>query len=256
MPPIEPLRVLSEDSLLQLRGVAERSPKELLTSGGKMLNYEDLKSKFQLVDSESEYLWDPGTSLAMPTGTSWEQNNDLVNAQKILAAFPGLTAADACDPRIWVTLAVRDFSDYTDERWPFELGKLKTSGNALIIHRFDTTSRARWRNQSISRLWRHAFFASRITDLEFDTAFKYLTVNSDFPAQLMGRTNTAASWKLAAALIKAVGARYSRTSYSRNEVRTVLKEIDLLLGRRNLTSLDQAQIDELVAELFNRSSAD
>jgi len=254
MPTHEILRVLSEDSILQLRGVAERSPKDLLTAGGKLLDFETLKSNLGLVELDSEYTWDPNVTLLLPTGSSWSENNDLANAKRIFEAFPGLTPSDASDMRIWVTLSVREFSGYTDARWPYSPpgSSEKKSSNSLFIHRFEATGRAKWRNQSISRLWWHALFASRFTDLPFDEAFQALTINSDFPAQLLGRTNTAASWKLAGAVLRAVRAKYSRETYSRDVVRLVLKEIDLLLGRRNLVTLHQSEIDQLVAGLFQR----
>lgn len=255
------LQVLDSDSLLTLHYKISHNPELLITSDNNIAPFEILADLFELKLTDSTYSFVEDSQLILPKGKSWRGENgngDRENCEIVFNALPGLSAAEATDERLWVTLSFNQFSEYTAARWPISPPKggkdhKKVLSNAILEHRFAGGSRARWRNNSISRLWWMAYYAHSFGDLSPDSILDIICLDSDLVGNLMGRPWTANNRVVARCLLDELHKEYFRPNapdFSRERFRNTLKELDLRAGKYVLAALETSQIENLVASVF------
>ena len=128
------LSILSQSSVDQLRMLSKRNAVTILDT-----SYDELVTDYSLQELDIDVKFDDSVTLQLPKGESQESNNDDKNCMLMLKALPTLTDIDATDERLWVTLGLRDFKEYTLARWP-KKNEQKAS-NHILHHWFAGTTR-------------------------------------------------------------------------------------------------------------------
>ena len=105
------LSVLSQASVDTLRMLAKKGEPIL----EQPLEDTVIKFNLQLIDIDTDF--DNSVKLVLPDGDKQETNNDGRNCMLISSALPNLTDIEATDERLWVTLGLREYKDYTIARW-------------------------------------------------------------------------------------------------------------------------------------------
>ncbi len=247
--------------MLTLRSKIMSSPKRVMKNESELHSFDVLARDLDLKLTDSPYKFDVDCKLVLPKSKSWSRENgngDRENSALIFEALPGLTATEATDERIWVTLSCNQFSTYTKSRWPISISedskdRDKTLTNAILEHRFAGTSRARWRNNAISRLWWMAFYANSFPELDADMVLDILCLDSDLVGTLLGRPWTSNNRVVARCVIQELQKQYlcaNPPSFSRENFRSTLKELDLRAGKYILAALDNNEIEKLVSSVF------
>jgi hypothetical protein len=105
--------VLTQASVDKLR--------EITKSGTDVLDkkFEVLCVEFSLSTVQIPIDINAKIALQQPVGSTQETNSDLENCIIIGKIIPDLTDIQATDERLWVTLALRDYKEYSIKRWPF-----------------------------------------------------------------------------------------------------------------------------------------
>jgi hypothetical protein len=259
--PINQLRVIDSDSLLRLHYKISKSPRELLKSTSEVQPFKYIAETFDLKLTDTTYQFDDGHKLALPKSKSWrgENNNgDRENCATIFKALPGLTATEATDERLWVSLCFNQFNDYANARWPLVLSKDpkiqdEALSGALFSHRFAGTTRTRWRDNAVSRLWWMAYYAHSFNDLDADSVLDILCLDSDLVGTLLGRPWTSNNRVVTSCLLKELQNEYlgsGAPEFNRDKFRQTLKELDLRAGKYVLAALGDKKIEDLVSSVF------
>ncbi|MBC6493554.1 DUF6339 family protein [Microbacterium sp. 4-7] len=199
---------------------------------------------------ESEYEVDPTQGLQLSDGDFRRRDLDATNARQILRVLPNLTAADAVDERLWVTLALGHFRGYMRDRWPADDDAL---GNHVRNHVFASTDRRRERDHAIARLWWSGSYVRRFVDAsQVNPALQAFFSNSDLSVQILGRPSLATIPALARAILAVVTKYFvdQEVPYDRTGVRSFLEALDYLAGRRALGTVPANVLLEVVEERF------
>jgi hypothetical protein len=241
--------ILSDNSLEEIRTISAINP----ISTYKPLSELIIENSLALV--ESEYLIAPGTSLMMPEGNNWEENKDRENALIVYGALKNFKVSYASDERFWVTLAFGEFFEYTKKRWqPVNESKEEIS-KSLRNHWFAPTSRSRWRDQSISRLWWVGHFAHSIPGLEADKVLDVLYLNSELVNSFLGHPRTISSKRLSAILLSLFHDhyfKYPKTNFNREQFRLWMHLIDLRGGKINFDTLEDEYLRAEIVNIMNK----
>lgn len=252
----ETLRLLTSDSLVNLR--AEVAGNKSL---GRM-KLDQIVAKLSTTSSfELEYFDHKTVKLdanfKLVSGGASSLANDLQNAKSLPTAFQGLSPALATDERLWVTLALRNFYDYSTDRWGVHTGTTKEDSYKYFKnHVLAATPRDRWRNQSISRLW---WVGNHVSSLGSDLQKEALEVfyfNSDLGQQLLGRPNISQPLRLMRSIITVVHEELvskNPGAWNRKSFRKFMVDIDFLIGRRKIEAIAENSIVEEVRTLFKES---
>jgi Family of unknown function (DUF6339) len=255
MSSFQPLAIIDSDSMDRLDHLGQTKPELFFGRAGNLLDLAALGAEIEISLIDSPYIFDADAKVMLPMGSGWEKNKDRENSQIIYSAFENFWPSDATDRRIWLTLALSKFVEYTQVRWFANASTPERRASSLKNHVLAWNTRSRWRDQSISRLWSVADFVENGVDHELllaEHALGVLMRNSELYASLLGRSRTASSDVLSAIFIKEVAARSRNADVPRELLRDVLKEIDLQMGRRNLLTLDKDTLSDLVREWFTK----
>jgi len=241
--------ILSDNSLEEIRTISAINP----ISTYKPLSELIIENSLVLV--ESEYLIAPGTSLMMPEGNNWEENKDRENALIVYGALKNFKVSYASDERFWVTLAFGEFFEYTKKRWQPVNGSKEEISKSLRNHWFAPTSRSRWRDQSISRLWWVGHFAHSIPGLEADKVLDVLYLNSELVNSFLGHPRTISSKRLSAILLSLFHDhyfKYQKTNFNREQFRLWMHLIDLRGGKINFDTLEDEYLRAEIVNIMNK----
>jgi hypothetical protein len=237
------MRVLSTQSLEQLRNIVRKDEKFVLEP------LEELVARYSLTMVNSDLELPKNFKLESPLNQSWNGNKDRENAELIQALIPTLTRANATDERFWVTLAFREALDYSVLRWGGDEGD-----NKLILnHWFAPSTRSRWRDHSVSRLWYVSSFAAGLDSVPLNVALDVLYSNSELLNSFLGRPRTTASNRVSSKIIALLhnrGLGDSGSNFDRGKFRLLMKEIDLRSGSINLNALEVSDFDAFFEDLF------
>ncbi|MDZ8275715.1 DUF6339 family protein [Microbacterium aquimaris] len=249
MADLMPLDLLTADSVEELRSKLKTSEASTLWTA----SWAELVDKFGLKTFRSAHVLDASIHLRVAASGERNREMDAENSKLMLRALPELTAADATDERLWVTLALRDFRPYLHARWPQERAPI---GNHLSNHAFAGTTRIRDRDHAISRLWWTGRYAVRMTPDDVEHTLDLLFHNSDLIVQfIQGRTNLSGAPNIARVVLYLAG-RFLRddadVEYNRENWRGFMQDVDFLAGRRALGYLSVEQLRELLEPLFVR----
>ncbi len=241
-------RILSEASIEKLRIIAKQSGYSALDNLEKLVADHEL----ELVKSPYEFL--SQVKLLIPESSSWEKNFDKENSVRVFQALPNLRPIYAADERLWVTLAYSDYFDYSIKRWGVESTKSKDLSSLLLNHWFCPTSRSRWRDHAISRLWWIGFIAHSIPGMKSTEVLDVLYLNSDLINSLLGHPRTTSSMKVTGVLLKVLHEKYLKTiafEFNRIHFRQMMHLLDLRAGKLYLDALSESDLNTLILECFN-----
>ena len=237
------MRVLSTQSVEQLRNIVRKDEKFVVEP------LEELVGRYSLTMVNSDLELPKNFKLEAPINLSWSGNKDRENAELIQALIPNLTRANATDERFWVTLAFREALEYSVLRWGGDEGN-----NKLILnHWFAPTSRSRWRDHSVARLWYVSSFAAGLESIPLKDALDVLYSNSELLNSFLGRPRTTASNRVSSKIISLLhknGLGDGGTNFDRDKFRMLMKEIDLRSGSINISALGDSDFDAFFEDLF------
>jgi hypothetical protein len=237
------MRVLSTQSLEQLRNIVRKDDKFVVEP------LEELVSRYSLTMVNSDLELPKNFKLEAPINQSWSGNKDRENAELIPTLIPNLTRANATDERFWVTLAFREALEYSVLRWGGDEGN-----NRLILnHWFAPSTRSRWRDHSVSRLWYVSSFAAGLHSVPLKDSLDVLYSNSELLNSFLGRPRTTASNRVSSkviGLLHSKGLGDSGSNFDRGKFRLLMKEIDLRSGSININALGDSDFDAFFEDLF------
>lgn len=242
------LTILSDQGLVRLRNLIATDPKLIFRS------LDEIRAEFEGVDLiESNYELDVAESLDV-RGSVTADDREAKNARLIYTSLSGLDDAGACDERLWVTLALRDYRAYTFARWGSKLNAKSPKSELksfFVNHILLSGTRSRWRDQAISRLWWHARYAELVAPEVRDQATALLLGNTELGGQILGKPSIGTSVRMAHAVVIASLGRFSNPKdFNRNKFRYFMKQVDLLAGRRLLNAVNQSDLDAELAQLL------
>lgn len=243
-------QILSEVSVEKLRIIAKGSGYSALGNLQKLVADHEL----ELVKSPYDFL--PEVKLLIPESSSWEKNFDKENAIRVFQALPNLLPIYAADERLWVTLAYGDYFDYALKRWGADTTKSKNLTSLILNHWFCPTSRSRWRDHAISRLWWVGFIAHSVPEMDNKEVLDILYLNSDLINSLLGHPRTTSSMKVTGALLKVLHEKYVATrsiEFNRIHFRQLMHLLDLRAGKLYLDSISDSDLSSLIFDCFNES---
>ena len=249
----ENLKLLTADSLITLRAQV---------AGNKILGRMNLEKIIAKLSSNSDVAIDYfdhktillDSNFTLKSGGASSLKDDLENAKSFRSAFQGLTPALATDERLWVTLALTQFYEYSTNRWGLSSSASPDESYKYFKnHVLAATPRDRWRNQSIARLWWVGNFASNLgADLQ-DEALEVFYFNSDLGQQLLGRPNISQPVRLTRSIIRVVHQELvsgNPNAWDRKSFRQFMIDIDFLIGRRKIESIAEDLIVDEIRDLF------
>ena len=238
------MKILSSNSLEELRNIVRADEKFVLEP------LDELISRYSLALVEVEIEVPKNFSLLNPINDSWSGNMDKQNAELMHNFFPNLSRASATDERLWVTLAFREAFDYSINRW----GDDEIDNRTIINHWFAPSSRAKWRDHSVSRLWFISSFASSLEGIDLHDALSVLFSNSDLLGSLLGRPRTSSSTRISSKIVATLfkdGQTSIRSNFEREKFRAFMKELDLRSGAIQIDALNDVEFDIFFNDLFS-----
>lgn len=239
------VKILTTESVDKLRLLAVGRGAQTVWNTPLDALVEDLGLKLV----ESEYEVDLEQGLLGPAEGVANRELDAENAQRILATLPAITPADATDERLWVTLALGAYRDYTVTRWPIEREDL---GNHVLNHVFASTARGRERDHAIARLWWSGYYVHRFAPGAEADALRTFFLNSQLSVDLLGRPNLATVGPFARSALRIFTKYYldREVPFARGPYQDFFKGIDLLAGRRAIGSMPDDEVETVLEASF------
>lgn len=198
-------------------------------------------------------------SLKIPQSST--EHYDLENALKIYREFNSLTPTQASDNRLWTYLTHYTFWSYMRQRWPVEKfyhdselnNDIKSEGNSNSTdrqvefikwryHIITPNSRRLLRN-GISRLWWYVHL-TKINDSNDPYCLTKVLLKHQDKAQNLLERSLGRDFLLLHAILYFLR---DNEELTREEVRTLVKEINLIGGVQNLHSLGLNKLYNLVS---------
>ena len=186
---------------------------------------------------------------------------DLQNAIALHEYYRGLDETQASDPRLWVYLSHVEFRKYALTRWGLDGTNkdLKNQSekakaiNYLLEHWFISSNDRDLRRHAIARLWwaAHLTYAPWESDPEFfgdlknDDPYYYTRVllsTQDIYQQVLER----AMGRSSHILISVLDYLSKNPQWPRERVRSLVKELNLIYGRRKIISLSHDALESLI----------
>lgn len=252
------LQVLTAASVSVLRNEAGGHPAQFL---GKESALEGIVG-LELFESPIDFRYS-----ALSLGEQTE--HDIANALTLFKSMPSLTAAQAADERLWVTLTLGRYWEYATSRFPISAVGLfgrqrkgetrsvaerlaEAQQNWIKEHYFAGSPRIRLRGNAVSRLWWMAHYSSGFEGFTTEEVMNRLLGKSQdlMRTLVFDRPWIASSPHLARAVIEIL---MNDTTFDslpgdsrRHGFREFVMQIDLLAGRRVLSYLST---EDLVKEL-------
>ena len=184
---------------------------------------------------------------------SGKSNFDIENSKLIYKALNKLSPLQAADERFWVSLTLGRYKEYVLSRW------VKASNvsleNHVANHIFGTTSRSRFRDQALARLWWIGRFIDRNLNESSNQAYSVLLdLDTDIINSYLGRPNLVSLPGIAKAVVdvtyEAFFANGHRDVYIRRTYRDFIMAIDLENGRQLISHKSVEEMTRQVRELF------
>ena len=194
--------------------------------------------------------------LLIPDSTSWDKNFDRENSLRIFSALPNFLPIHAADERLWVSLAFGNYFEYAKKRWSAESTKSKDLSQLILNHWFCPTSRSRWRDHAISRLWWVGHIANSTPGLKSKEVLDVLYLNSELINSFLGHPRTTSSQRVSSALISLLHEKYlndKATAFNRDRFRNLMHLIDLRSGKLHLDAISDVELRNLLLDCFHES---
>jgi hypothetical protein len=238
------MRVLSTQSLEQLRNIVLLDDKFVLEP------LEELVSRYSLNMVNADLQLPKNFNLLNPENDSWTGNKDRENSELIQNLIPNLSRANATDERFWVTLAFREALEYSALRW----GGDELDNKRILNHWFAPSSRAKWRDHSVARLWFVSSFATGLEGISLKDSLDVLYSNSELLNSFLGRPRTTASNRVASKIVSILHSKCrvdGVLNFDRSKFRTLMKELDLRSGSIQVNALADKDFNDFFDEIFH-----
>lgn len=205
----------------------------------------------------------PGLAVPMKDPVS----ADLDNAILLHSYYGNLDETQASDPRFWSYLSHVEFREYSLARWGIDgsyedikddASARQKAINQLLEHWFISGNDRDLRRHAIARLW----WAAHLThapweqdpeffgDLDRKDPYRFTRVlfhTQDIYQQVleraMGRSN-----RVLITILEYIG-EHEDFSDSREKIRTLMKELNLVYGTKKIIALDRPSLKALVASI-------
>ncbi|MDB2602826.1 DUF6339 family protein [Gammaproteobacteria bacterium] len=241
------ISLLSQSSVDYLRHLASQGVDIL------GVDFDELVSTYDLSILSVNYHFKDNFDLKVPEGSTQELNGDIENCLQLSKILPDLDDIDATDERLWVTLALREFKQYSISRWPLK-GKNDDPNKHLLNHWFAKGTRALMRDHAISRLWWYQRLCERMNTDSKEETLKMLLFNSDYRSSMLERNTTSAISEVVSVIVEITHEYKSKgVQYNRDKFRDFMKELDLIAGRSHLAVLSRHQLYEKIKVLYLES---
>ena len=248
------MNVLTLESLDKLRDFIKKDPEFKVVAS---YDLEDLEADLNLsfVNLEVEAL--DGGLPELEVKNVQPQNlagTDVENAPIFFDALSSLSPAQAADERIWTTLAIGHYAEYTRSRWRLIPEEDKKARNWILAHWLcGSANRSKFRDNSISRLWWMGRIAHSIPGWTPREVSEVMITNTDYRQQLLDRTSSFTATGVAKAVLElSREIDKSGAPLSREEFRHVMKEINFVAGKSNLAVLSPRQLIDMFRPIFDR----
>ena len=208
----------------------------------------------------------PGKPPALKAPKKDPVSADLENAIALHGYYGGLDETQASDPRLWIYLSHAEFRKYALARWGLDgsYSDLKDDAakkraiNQLLEHWFISGNDRDLRRHAIARLWwaAHLTYAPWEKDSEFFSDLKnkdpyYYTrillsmqdIYQQVLERAMGRSN-----RILISVLDYFG-KNKKFAQSRENVRSLMKELNLAYGTRKIISLGRKNLAEVIEKI-------
>ena len=252
------LELLTTDSIYELKSIASARAKLLTDSRGDVKTLEVLCEEFHLTTTQSRFALDETVSLLIPEGSSWTENHDRENSIAIAKALVGITSSRATDERLWATLSLGEYSDYSNARRPVRGDTPSHIETDFRRFRLASTNRDRWRENPISRLWWLNQYCNSIEGVTPEIARDVLFFNADLQGNLLGRPGVSGYRGIVRPLIHYLHTEYvvNAKPYNREHFRRLMKELDFLVGRLEVGAFSTEVAEEWIETVAAKASKD
>lgn len=239
--------------------------KDRLKTGEGLAEYFNSKASYPAESEwESTIKVSPEKLKLRFRGKGESASNDIENAIAVYEAFPDLTEAQASDQRLWSYLTHVTLRSYVQTRWPLAGSPEQLASDAtakavairsILWHWFASGSDRMLRRNAIARLWwavhltrapweRDAFFE----DLKTSDPYRFTKVllsAQDIYSQVLergfGRDNRM--------LITILEFLETNPDMHRNQIRALMKELNLELSVKNFAVLGRNDLRKIVFEI-------
>lgn len=216
-------------------------------------------------DIESTIKVDPEKLKLRYKGQGESASNDLENAIAIYEAYPDLNETQASDLRLWVYLTHVTLRDYVLARWPLagsceqiikDASGKAAAVNYIISHWFASGNDRMLRRNAIARLW-WAVHLTRVPwsrdpeffgDLKSEDPYRFtrtLLLTQDIYQQVLerglGRDN-----RILITILEFIDGHKDIT---RDQIRDLMKELNLMLSVRSLSVLSRQELRKTIFDL-------
>src|SRR3989344_7307725 len=247
------------------RAVAEQMRVELRSGHSLKSYFEDsypVKERELLVST----IETPGKQPALKAPKKDPVSADLENAIALHGYYGDLDETQASDPRLWIYLSHAEFRKYALARWGLDGSYSDLKDDAakkraikqLLEHWFISGNDRDLRRHAIARLWwaAHLTYAPWEKDSEFFSDLKnkdpyYYTrillsmqdIYQQVLERAMGRSN-----RILISVLDYFG-KNKKFAQSRENVRSLMKELNLAYGTRKIISLGRKNLAEVIEKI-------
>jgi len=236
-------RALTFDALVRLQETLDRvdSPVDFLAEADGVVN--DPQNLLELP-------FDTGEPTPLVPGAESEPGRDVQNGPAVYEYLGAMDRANASDKRLWTYLALATYRPYMSARWPLQTDRA-WKRRAEVRWLMGSVNRGSLVRHGIARLW-------WVTSLTYDPRCRYSLSAADHDPFAYTRAVLQNEDRINALFDREVGAvaplvrcvlehaAENRSWAKDDHIRAVMKEMTLIYGYRDLASLDDQQLRDLV----------
>lgn len=248
----ETLKIFDHSTLTKIRAriLEDGFEKHLIGSA------EDIAESVggKLIDSDIEF--DDGMVMELPSvGETNFDEVDMINTEVVYRALPGLTPFGASRDELWATLTLGHYAQYVRRRWRATSQQDIDLRRNYKLHYLSSGIRNRWRDNAVSRLWWLRHYSHAMLPDDPQKALRVLFFrDKNLGEALLTKPSIATVPSVARAVLEISYDRFidpGTSPFSRDGFRSVIKDIDVASGRSLLSLLSDADVNGLVAEIFD-----
>ena len=240
--------------------------REKLKTGESLGDYFKKEADYSgMAELESTIKVDPEKLKLRFEGEGESASNDLENAMAIYEAYGGINETQASDPRLWVYLTHVTLRKYVLARWPVngtheqvmkdEAAK-SSAISQILSHWFASGNDRMLRRNAIARLW----WAVHLTqspatkdpeyfgDLASNEKYRFtrtLLSTQDIYQQVLER-GLGRDHRILITVLEFID---EHKDITRDQIRDLMKELNLMLSVKNLSVLGREELRRSIAEL-------
>lgn len=236
-----------------------------LRSGASLKNYFDSQFPVKEKDLLSSGIETNGKTPVLKAPKHDPVEADLENAITLYEYYRKLDETQASDPRFWAYLSHVEFRDYCRVRWGFKEAYKEVTAEEkakattyFFEHWFISGNDRDLRRHAIARLWwaAHLTHAPWEADPEFfgdlkkDDPYYYTRIllsTQDIYQQVleraMGRSN-----RILISVLDYL-ARNKKFAQTRDKVRSLMKELNLVYGTKKIIALDRKELKSVIEKI-------